>query len=29
MKQTDLGLNLTIKRTCERVFLAQIECVVP
>ena len=29
MKQTDLGLNLTIKRTRKREFLAQMERVVP
>ena len=29
MKQTDLGLNLTTKRTRKREFLAQMERVVP
>ena len=29
MKQTDLGLNLTIKRTRKREFLAEMERVVP
>jgi IS5 family transposase len=29
MKQTDLGLNLTSKRTRKGEFLAQMECVVP
>lgn len=29
MKQTDLGLNLTPKRTRKREFLAQMERVVP
>ncbi|MDB5846391.1 MAG: transposase, family, partial [Rhodoferax sp.] len=29
MKQTDLGLNLTTRRTCKREFLAQMERVVP
>lgn len=29
MKQTDLGLNLTTKRTPKREFLAQMERVVP
>ena len=29
MKQADLGLNLTTKRTRKREFLAEMECVVP
>ena len=29
MKQADLGLNLTTKRTRKREFLAQMEHVVP
>ncbi len=29
MKQADLGLNLTTKRTRKREFLAQMERVVP
>ena len=29
MKQADLGLNLTTKRTRKREFLAQMESVVP
>jgi len=29
MNQTDLGLNLTTKRTRKREFLAQMERVVP
>jgi IS5 family transposase len=29
MKQTDLGLNLTTKRTRKREFLAQMGRVVP
>ena len=29
MKQADLGLNLTIKRTRKRDFLAEMERVVP
>jgi IS5 family transposase len=29
MKQADLGLNLTTKRTRKREFLAQMDCVVP
>ena len=29
MKQSDLGLNLTTKRTRKREFLAQMERVVP
>jgi transposase, IS5 family len=29
MKQADLGLNLAIRRTRKREFLAQIERVVP
>ena len=29
MKQADLGLNLTIKRTRKREFLAEMERVVP
>ena len=29
MKQADLGLNLTTKRTRKREFLADMECVVP
>jgi hypothetical protein len=29
MKQTDLGLNLSVKPTCKREFLAQMERMVP
>ena len=29
MKQVDLGLNLTTKRTRKREFLAEMECLVP
>jgi IS5 family transposase len=29
MKQTELGLNLTIKRTRKREFLEQMERVLP